>query len=55
MMPEAAGYAARALACLDLTDVGEAATGEGARTLCAAAVAPRGVAAQGSGLAARAY
>ncbi|SEB98544.1 deoxyribose-phosphate aldolase [Rhizobiales bacterium GAS191] len=37
--------AERALACLDLTDLGEAATEDDALRLCAAAVAPRRVAA----------
>jgi deoxyribose-phosphate aldolase len=45
MMPDSASDAERALACLDLTDLGEAATEDGARKLCAAAVAPRRVAA----------
>jgi deoxyribose-phosphate aldolase len=44
-MPDRVGDAERALACLDLTDLGEAATEEGARLLCAAALAPRRVAA----------
>jgi|HubBroStandDraft_4_1064222.scaffolds.fasta_scaffold116450_1 deoxyribose-phosphate aldolase len=44
-MPDRVGDAERAIACLDLTDLGEAATEEGARLLCAAAVAPRRVAA----------
>ncbi|MFI5015316.1 MAG: deoxyribose-phosphate aldolase [Hyphomicrobiales bacterium] len=37
--------ARRALACLDLTDLGEAATAQSAASLCARAVAPRKVAA----------
>ncbi len=37
--------AERALACLDLTDLGDEATEEGARKLCAAALSPRPVAA----------
>jgi len=47
MNPEARQHqdAARALACLDLTDLGDAATAEGALALCVAAGAPRKVAA----------
>jgi deoxyribose-phosphate aldolase len=44
-MPDIVSDAERALACLDLTDLGETATEEGARSLCAAALAPRRVAA----------
>jgi len=44
-MLEAKRDAVRALACLDLTDLGDAATEEGARKLCAAALAPHPVAA----------
>jgi deoxyribose-phosphate aldolase len=47
MTPDSPQYqdAARALACLDLTDLGDAATDEGALALCTAALAPRKVAA----------
>lgn len=47
MRPDARIYedAARALACLDLTDLGERATPESTLALCAAALAPRKVAA----------
>ena len=46
-MPErgSVGDAERALSCLDLTDLGDRATEEDAVRLCAAAVAPRRVAA----------
>jgi deoxyribose-phosphate aldolase len=44
-MPNPVGDAERAIACLDLTDLGDAATEEGAGRLCAMAVAPRRVAA----------
>jgi deoxyribose-phosphate aldolase len=47
MTPDSPQYqdAARALACLDLTDLGDAATDESALALCTAALAPRKVAA----------
>jgi deoxyribose-phosphate aldolase len=44
-MPDPIGDAERAMSCLDLTDLGEAATEEGARRLCTAAAAPPRVAA----------